>query len=160
VPEQPLQPHSVPKGLLELEPSRNSSVTATQSEDVPMSANQSSYLTPPTFSQRPTPDQSNSTQTVQILEKPPADSQFVSSSHHHPSQAEILARARVATMIATARPATAQRKARTCRKCAKPECPGRQKVGNCLNVCRDCKRVNCQGRNSKRPNQTCAEGWL
>lgn len=52
-----------------------------------------------------------------------------------------------------------KRQRRTCRKCAQPQCPGSQKVGNCRNACRDCGEVNCRGRNSKRPNKTCETGW-
>ena len=74
-------------------------------------------------------------------------------------QAELLAQRRVADSVAKSKPVSAPRKRRTCRKCAKPECPGSQKVSNCKNPCRDCRTVSCRGRNSKRPEKTCYEGW-
>jgi hypothetical protein len=75
------------------------------------------------------------------------------------AQAEMLARQRVADSMAKSKPALAPQKHRTCRKCAKLECPGSQKVSNCQDPCRDCRTINCRGRNSKHPEKTCYEGW-
>ncbi|KAJ6560524.1 hypothetical protein DFH09DRAFT_1083397 [Mycena vulgaris] len=56
-------------------------------------------------------------------------------------------------------PAMKQRRERTCRKCAVPECPGRGNVKSCRNRCRDCGKAgqdfSCKGRDSKKPNITC-----
>ncbi|EKM78170.1 hypothetical protein AGABI1DRAFT_12817, partial [Agaricus bisporus var. burnettii JB137-S8] len=47
------------------------------------------------------------------------------------------------------------RKPRTCKKCAKPECPGKRSVKDCKNLCHDCGKYECRGRNSKRLHLTC-----
>lgn len=72
------------------------------------------------------------------------------------SVASSVAQKRVAASLAMQEPAAKKpRKRRTCAKCARPECPGSQKVLNCRNPCRDCGLVQCRGRNSKRPNELC-----
>ncbi|KXN85183.1 hypothetical protein AN958_11606 [Leucoagaricus sp. SymC.cos] len=53
----------------------------------------------------------------------------------------------------------AQRRLRTCQKCAKPDCKGKQAVSDCKNPCRNCGKVDCHGQNSHRPDLPCSEGW-
>jgi hypothetical protein len=55
--------------------------------------------------------------------------------------------------------AKATRKGRTCRKCAKTNCPGKKEVKLCHNNCQDCGLVKCRGRNPRKPAKTCAAGW-
>ena len=135
VPQQPLQPHSVPRGLLELE-------VLTQPSRVPS---------------LPEPAGINTYSSSNAI----TSANGAESSQHHERQQhmEMLARQRVATAITKSKPVKAPRKRRTCRKCAIIDCPGSQNVRNCKNHCRDCQDVMCRGRNPKRLDKTCASGW-
>jgi len=71
-----------------------------------------------------------------------------------------LARKRVAEELMDSRPQKKERKRRTCRKCAHPECSGNQRVANCKNPCQDCGQIECEGRNPKlKGDIPCDKAW-
>ena len=55
----------------------------------------------------------------------------------------------------------ATRKARTCRRCARPECPGKKSIRECKNPCQDCGKIDqCKGRNPDRLKRPCHTAWV
>lgn len=53
------------------------------------------------------------------------------------------------------------RKPRTCRRCARPECPGKKSIQLCRNQCQDCGRIGqCNGRNPDRAKRQCHDAWV
>lgn len=54
-----------------------------------------------------------------------------------------------------AHPKKRQRSERTCWKCRRVDCIGKQYKAQCLNVCADCNNRSCSGRNSRYPTRLC-----
>ena len=74
--------------------------------------------------------------------------------------AAVLSRKCVAEELISSRPQKKERKTRTCQKCGRPECPGKQRVANCKNPCQDCGRIDCEDRNPKlRGDISCDKAW-
>jgi len=112
-------------------------------------------MTPPVPT---TSSASNGPLLAQAMSAAPAittTAHLLSSMNANWTQSEALARKRVADSYLERQPIKKPRKPRTCGKCGKASCPGKQMVSRCRNPCRDCGRVECRGRNTKFPTRLC-----
>ncbi|KAF8967031.1 hypothetical protein BDZ97DRAFT_1656746, partial [Flammula alnicola] len=164
VPEHPRQPHFVTRGLRDVP--ADSLIPRTPNlphDEIPNTNNAFAVGERRNEAQSTAgPDPPSPSMDIDFSSTPSAPAATRTSaglSRENREQTELLARQQVADSLAKRKHVQVSRKRRTCRKCAKPECGGSQKVANCKNVCRDCKQFNCRGRNPKYLERTCAEGW-